>query len=180
MRRRRPMTCERFAAWLDAGMPPDGAAAALEHAAGCTECTLHVAAASELEMLLGNEPPAAPAAFTAAVMARVTATRPPTSLLPTSPLPWWVRAAADPASALALVASALLLWGIDRIPAIAGAIDSMRNAAMATLGAQAPRLLDAGIWSAVVVSLAPALIVASLELYRWSVWRVHDAAGSWR
>ena len=175
MRRRRAMRCSDFAAWLDAGMPPEGAAAALEHATECTACTRGATAANELEALLASAPPAAPAAFTGAVMARVTLNRTRAALLPASPLPWWVRAAADPAAALALVASALLLRGLGRIPAIEGAIASMRDAFVTTLGARAPRLLDDGIWSVLVMSLAPALILASIALYRSSVLRVQAA-----
>jgi hypothetical protein len=170
------MTCRRVTAWLDSGMPPGEAAAVLEHAAGCAECTTRVAAARELEAWLGQEPVAMGPEFTAGVMARVAATRPQPVLLPRSPVAWWVRAVADPACALALVASALLVWGFHRLPELERAIESGKRAILATLEARAPRLLDEAIWSAVVLSVGPTLILASIALYRWAVRQANAGA----
>ena len=176
------MTCRRFAAWLDSGMPSGEASEALAHEGVCPDCALCASAARELDALLRMEAPPAPSTFTAGVMSRVEAIRPRPVWLPASPLSWWVRALADPACALACVAGALLLGGIDRIPEIEGLVVSAKSAVIATLGARAPGLLDASTWSKVAVALAPALILASNALYRWSVRQVQDAglAGRWR
>ena len=173
---RQTRTCRRLRDWLDSGMPPDETAAALRHTAECAECAARIAAARELEAWLEGEPAATAPGFTAAVMARVAATRPQPVLLPRSPLAWWVRAIADPACALALVASALLVWGCRWLPELEGAIGAGRYAVLATLGERAPQLLDTEIWSKVVLSLAPISILASIALYRWAAQHVYTAA----
>ena len=53
--------------------------------------------------------------------------------------------------------------------------DALEQTLVAGLGARAPHLLDVGTWSAVAVSLAPTMILASLALYRWSLRRVQWA-----
>jgi hypothetical protein len=170
------MRCGHFERWLDSGMPVEGAVEARVHAAACAGCAARESAARELEVLLAVDPPAAPSGFTATVMTRIAARRRLPLLLPANPLPWWVRAAADPACALALVSAALFVWGLDRMPVLVGAIGAWERALVASLGSRAPQLLDAGTWSAVAVSLVPTVILASLTLYRWSLRRVQAAA----
>src|SRR5438477_11142395 len=103
------MNCREFQAWLDAGRPGNGAAAAREraHASGCPRCAARLAADLEIDALLQPAPARAPARFTDVVMARIQAGAAADAPGLAAPfpdlLPWWVRAAADPACAAAAV-----------------------------------------------------------------------------
>jgi len=113
-------SCERFERWLDAVRPAAGEPAARNHAESCARCAASLRAALEVDGLLAAGLAPAPAGFAARVMERVEAARRASAALagypphaaPIAPpaFDWWVRAAADPAAALALVLAALVAW----------------------------------------------------------------------
>lgn len=106
-------TCERFDAWLDAGMPAADDAALRAHASGCARCAGALDAAAALEVLLAAPPAPAPPAFTDAVMhaiAHERAERIAAAGAPRELLPVWVRTAAEPRVAAAVVIAALVVW----------------------------------------------------------------------
>ena len=168
------MNCDRFERWLDEGRPAGEAEAARAHAAGCPRCAAALEAAEEIEFELMRFARPAPAEFTARVMARVSdaeaaglATQPLVA-----PLDWWVRTAAEPATALALVLAGLLLgWG-----------DALRGLAapamlrLASMLAQVPRveLPRPALLANPDVPLALALAAAPFLL--WGSWRLYLAA----
>jgi len=113
------MKCGRFADWLDAGAPDAMATEAHAHAASCPSCARALAAATELEAILRSPALRAPAGFTDRVLTRVReaeaapAQAPRTwamRVVPANALAWWVRAAAEPATAFALGLAALVMW----------------------------------------------------------------------
>jgi hypothetical protein len=181
------MNCSEFTNWLDAGQPSRHGRRAREHAAGCERCAALLAADLGIEALLARGP-VAPlrdrARFVDRVMAQVaTAGQEP---LPhtwpaPAPLPWWVRAAADPAAALAFALLALLLWRphalsdltrllSDRFSVLAWpAITEARS----YLGLDRPVV-------AVGLGLLALLLIgwASLHLYRWTERVTRRSAGA--
>ena len=118
-----------------------------------------------------DRPASAPAGFADRVLARVAVTSQDSvsAMFPVAPTPWWVRAAAQPASALALVlagtatAFAPQLLGVSRE---AGAWAAALRAALV------PALAGGGAGGAlrpeplVLAALAPVLVLASIALYR--------------
>ncbi len=101
--------CNTFVSWLDQGSPDPERAAAAAHAAGCASCAERWRVDRSLERALRAAPEAAPVGFTDRVMARVG--RGPSPLATAAPaMPWWIRAAMEPVTALALVASGALAW----------------------------------------------------------------------
>jgi len=103
------VNCAAFRHWLDDGRPgPDDGATA--HAQRCPACAAALEADRTIERLLSQGPSAAPAGFTGRVMARVVARAAPARVpvMPAPALPWWARAARDPAAVLALAVAALL------------------------------------------------------------------------
>jgi hypothetical protein len=133
----------------------------------------------EIERALMAPPPAAPAAFTDRVMARIARERraqvfvhadgwyrPPA-------LSWWIRAAADPAIALALVLAALVLWRAQTLGALVQALaawlaSSIRSTA-APLGLAAlAHAMPHGVAAvAVTLALLPAVAWGSWRLCLW-------------
>jgi hypothetical protein len=114
------MTCAAFETWLDEGMPAASpeAAPALRHAKECPICAASLAAAQAIERHLEALPAESPAGLTDRVMARLgeRAPRPvPATALPGFILPWWVRATAEPACAMAFLVAGLLLWRGDSL-----------------------------------------------------------------
>lgn len=125
------MNCLEFERQLDSGMLAALPSTALEHARGCAGCARSLARARSLERHLERafsaergapvmgtvEGDALPAAFTVAVMARVERgeARGVRWLAPPDSVPWWARAAAEPAVALACGVAALLLWRGDAL-----------------------------------------------------------------
>jgi hypothetical protein len=104
------MNCDRFARWLDDGMPSREAASMLTHARDCVRCARALAAAQALERVLVADAPAAPALsadFTATVMSRLDLSRPAAAATPRR-APSWLPLALDP-TLLASVATAVLL-----------------------------------------------------------------------
>lgn len=180
------LDCAAFERWLDEGRPAAGARAMRAHAEGCARCARALAAALELDAALARPAlAAAPADFTATVMRRVRQVRlarAAAGALPVTPaLAWWVRVAADPVTALALVLAAGLLWGREPLWALAAAL-SHRLTALGSLsldlpGAarvtiEAPAAIQAFTSPTVLlglgVALVPVVLWASWSLYRWS------------
>jgi len=118
---------------------------------------------------LATEPPAAPAGFTARVMARTRrarAARP--ALLPfRDPLPWWVRAAAQPALVLAVALGAIVLTYHVQV---AGTAMLLASRTLALLGGVATpfQRQDPLVQTALLVSIGIMGLLASLPLYLWS------------
>jgi hypothetical protein len=104
--------CGRFARWLDDGMPAAEAPAHAAHAVGCAACAAALADARALDRVLERALAAAPEGFADRVMERLERARLARLAAWIEPdlLPWWVRAAAEPASILAFVVAALVLW----------------------------------------------------------------------
>ena len=107
------MSCADFERWLDAGAGDPDRDAALRHAAGCARCAAALEGQRALEDSLAFLPPAPPA-FTDRVMARVAARERAARAagpmaLDAPALPWWIRAAADPAAVLAALLGGLVL-----------------------------------------------------------------------
>jgi hypothetical protein len=109
------MTCAEFDLWLDQGRPAERAPEAQAHARGCARCAALLAVELEIASAFAAPlaSPAAPAGFTDRVMARVAAssqTRRSFAPVPENDLPWWVFAAAEPATVLAALLAALVVW----------------------------------------------------------------------
>ncbi len=183
------MNCRAFETWLDEGMPAAQDAEAARHAGACARCAAALETARAIEGLLAAGPARAPADFTDRVMARVAAPDEAPAIagararalgraLPeaafatpalaeaafaTPALPWWVRAAADPACAAALALAGLLVWRGDALLA------SARAAASALGSAIAGALLEASAGSALLASqtLRLGLVIAALPGVLW-------------
>jgi hypothetical protein len=172
------VTCAAFETWLDDGMPAGEAPGASAHAASCASCARALAAAQSIEAGLAGAVFTAPAGMTDRVMARVAAheARRPAARrgVPAldQTLPWWVRAATDPAAIGALALAAVLIWKWDVIAgsgALAFAV--LAGAAAGTLPAPSvtPFLPGAGILRiAVAMVLVPAGALLALASYRMS------------
>ncbi len=142
------MNCTLFERWLDEGQPAGPEAEARAHARSCDSCARALAAAAALEPLLASEIAPAPDGFTARVMERIG--RPP-ALVPALPaagaLPWWIRAAMDPATVLAALLAALLAWRGNVLwsLAAAGAAETARSASQALAEAGGTALMVTGL-----------------------------------
>jgi hypothetical protein len=175
------MTCEAFERWLDAGADSVLAAEASAHAASCARCAAAHAAMRELDALLESAP-AAPAGFADRVMHRVAAAeaaraaRPAWLTLPDD-MPWWVTATAQPATALACVVAALVLWrGQALLAAGAGAVaatgpawslvSSWAQDSAAALSA-ALTGVNPSVLLALALGFAPLVFMFSVQLERW-------------
>ncbi|TMQ67422.1 MAG: hypothetical protein E6K78_04790 [Candidatus Eisenbacteria bacterium] len=166
------MTCDQFERWLDQGTPAPLAAVASAHAQRCARCAASRSASRELDALLRSAP-RAPDPFTERVMDHLET--PGIALLP-APLPWWIRAASEPAGVLALALAAALLWGWQRLwsftetaaPAAVRVVEASLAAWVAELIA-APRLgpLRAPqVQVGLEVALSCLVLLASPALYR--------------
>lgn len=170
------MSCSEFARWLDQGMPAADAPAANAHAASCAACAHALATAIELEALLTAVPAAAPAGFAGRVMARVDAAE--QALAYSSPIPaveavpWWVRAAADPATVGAFVVAALLAGFGNRLLALAAAVpwEKVADPFAGWDGALSRQLgqlaLGPAAWLGIGLAVLPLVLYATLFLYR--------------
>jgi hypothetical protein len=171
---------------------PDGAAAAAAaaHAARCDACRAEWNAARAVESLLAetDAPAAARAGFAERAMARIGAERrrEPRAAAPrpapVPDLPWWVRAAAEPTTALACALAALVVGIAGPLAATAPSAASAAAALLAAAVAAAGAILGAtGLAGALAASLerplaavalaaglAPALLIASRALFRWA------------
>jgi len=171
------MDCAGFDRWLDAGAPDRGAAEARAHEAKCVRCARAHRAALELDALLAAPGAAAPAGFSDAVMRRVAgverarAAAGGVSLIPAAAgLPWWVRAAAEPGVALALVLAGLLAWRGAALPGLAARAAVWVGAALETTArtaGRAPALHPATTDSLGLVALMVMPWIGWL-LFRWT------------
>jgi len=181
-------SCETFARWLDAGRPAAGEPAARGHAEGCARCAASLRAALEVEGLLAAGLAPAPAGFAARVMERVEAARRAGGALAPSGYPphagavgpqvfdWWVRAAADPAAALALGLAALVAWrGVAMVAFAARGLEWLSAQPLFATAAAAGGTLARAAGSLSLTAPGPiglvvlmALPWASWLLFRWS------------
>jgi hypothetical protein len=192
--------CDRFARALDAlgadALPPE----TLAHAASCARCAAALRAAREVEALLAPSPAAAPEGFTERVIAMVretprsaaamagaraaiptaqaragaTTTAAPPALR--DPIPAWVRMAAEPRVAGAMMVAALTMAGGARLTALGRA--GLVRLAETTVGGV--KGFDPGawfggafaghdaLWLAITVTVATLLAVMALPISRWS------------
>jgi len=160
------VTCDAFARWLDDGAAASAADPHLAHAATCAACGTALAAARALDTLLAAAPAPGPAGFADRVMARVGAIDVRRIAAPQRPaLPWWARAAAEPAAALALVVAAITLWGADRIAR--GGLELALVATRARWALPAWPSLDPA-----EPYVALGLGIAVLPFMMWAAWRL--------
>jgi hypothetical protein len=188
--------CPGFERWLDDGgaaRPASGPAearAAAAHAAACAPCAERWTLEREVMRVLAPSAPAAadraPAGFADRVLARVATTSqvaagaavaPGLASFP-APVPWWIRAAAQPACVLALVLAGVAVavtpqlrlagrvlpgWSADAVAALAGLLAHGTGPAAAIPGH--------GPWvgAAVTLALLPLIAVISVALYRLGV-----------
>ena len=188
---RRTAECDRVREWIDRGMPSEPDAPDAErHAVACAHCARDLALELELQRAFAR-PAAAPDGFTGAVMRRVAAVeavRPawiPEVVAP--PLPWWARAAADPAAVVGFVVAGLLLWRRDAVIAWVAAWVARGNqawsawretmapdaaaAATPTWDALAAALARPEVLAGIAFAVAPALAWLGWSALRWSARR---------
>lgn len=137
----------------------------------------------ELERALEAAPRVPRAAFTDRVMARVAAERRElvveAARWESAPaLEWWVRAAADPAVALALVLGALLLWRAEAVLAAIQAAFALLPALHAPPALTPPLAVLGRGETALALSLAllPAVVWGSWGLCLWAERRTQSAS----
>jgi hypothetical protein len=171
------MNCNDVDRWLDDGMPARDEARARAHAAACARCGAALAALAEIDALLAAPPLApAPRGFTDRVMARVAradaAVAHATATL-SLPLPWWVRIAAEPSTALALLLAGVTLLKANALLALSSSVAAW-VAALGTRVAAAPTPALPDLLSQPVVlfglalALAPAAAWLSWVLFAWT------------
>ena len=181
------MRCADFDRWLDEGSPRAEEGEALAHAGGCARCAAALDSARALDDALASYSIAAPPQFAARVMERVRRAprveRPARAASYATPAPamdWWVRAAADPASALALLLAGLLAWRANAAQhaALAFAQGLLANARpwldrlTSGSGMALPRLAvplgDPNVMLALLLAVAPAMLWISWRLFAWT------------
>jgi len=190
--------CLQFQRWLDeggaaatpAGDAPCAAevAAAHLHAATCPSCAQAWAAERSVARALAAALPAVPdpsAGFADRVMARVAvvpqdrradaARFVPVPGSQPDALPWWIRAMAQPASALALALAGFAVLLVPRLPGLSAAVPAWSAGAVTTLaGAVAPWIAplvarttrDPWFGPALALAILPLVVLASLAAYR--------------
>ena len=175
------MDCERFERWLDEGLREATGAGARAHAASCARCAAALVTARALDAALERSATVAPAGFAERVMERVALARQARLLAWIEPevLPWWVRAAAEPATALSLALGALVLWQYPVLARFAAAaLQALASPAVATFVHQlsAPRFtLDLSAFSNPFVLTG--LVLAGLPFAWWSGLAVYHWSG---
>ena len=185
-----PTECAGFERWLDEGN--DTAAAA--HAAACPACSPRWVAERAVSALWAGAAPAPRADFVERVLARVAVTPqevPPVvtakasaALRPLAAieaamvreaLPWWIRAAAQPACALALALAAVVAAFFPQLLGVARDFPQWSAGAVSVLtGAIAPWLgradsivgRDPVAGAGVALALVPLVLVVSTALFR--------------
>lgn len=188
------MSCAEYERWLDEGMPDGGLSpAARIHAATCPGCASALAAALEIDQLLAAPASSAPAHLTDSVMARVLAIESMRAEQSRAAVvagafelgaaqAWWVRAAAQPAAALAFSLAALVLWQRDTLTTHGSALIANASGIVAraiTNGGgfmSVPGVPEAFAKPEVMLGLAiaigPVLAWGSLSLWSWAERRV--------
>jgi len=174
------MDCEHFERWLNEGMEAESGVEEHAHAVSCARCGADLAAARALDTALERSATVAPAGFAERVMERVARARQARLLARIEPevLPWWVRAAAEPATALSLALAALVLW---QYPALArfaaAAFQALASPAVARFMQQlaVPRFTldlstfsDPFVFTGLVLAGLPFAWWAGLAVYHWS------------
>jgi hypothetical protein len=174
------MDCERFEHGLDEGWEETAGAEGHAHAASCARCGAALAAARALDAALERSAIVAPADFAGRVMERVARARMARRLAWIEPevLPWWVRAAAEPVTALSLALGALVLWQYPLLARFAAAaFQGLASPAVAMFMHQlaAPRLTldlslfsDPFVFAGLVLAGLPFAWWAGLGVYHWS------------
>jgi hypothetical protein len=174
------MDCERFERWLNEGAGAEAGAEGHAHAASCARCGAALAAARALDAALGQPVVVAPADFAERVMERVARARVARlfSWIEPEVLPWWVRAAAEPATALSLVLAALVLWQYPLLERFAvAAFQALVSPAVAAFMHQlaAPRFTpdlsafsDPFVFTGLVLAGLPFAWWVGLAVYHWS------------
>lgn len=113
------MNCAQFGEWLDQGSPGEAMRDARSHLEICALCAASLSANREVEKLISQVETPAPTGFVLNVMSQVRefeANRVPVPFIAVPDfLPWWVRAAMQPATVLALVLLSVVLWQADQI-----------------------------------------------------------------
>jgi hypothetical protein len=178
-----PPRCEAFERWLDAGSPGEGAVEARAHAATCARCAAALAAMNDIDAILAVPAPAAAGDFTDRVMRRVAQVSAARSAAfswveEDEALPWWVAAAAQPATLFAAALAALVMWRKDALLAgAAAAVHAAGSAWQATSGAAASWLAplatlglpsSLAVQTGIALALLPVLLLLSLRLEVWS------------
>jgi hypothetical protein len=188
--------CAAFERWLDEGRTVAGAADARAHAVGCGRC----ASLLELEeALVAPMRTSAPADFSEAVMRRVHA-GPARRLVPSVfPMPMWLQALVDPVVALTLTAVVLTWFGRNSLVNLGGALASRWETARwpafawptfawpalnlpgaAALGSVSQAIAslstDPALLTAVLMAIAPAVLLGSWQLFRWTDRWISGAA----
>ena len=188
------MTCAGYERWLDDGVPERALSpAARAHAATCARCASALTAAHEIDRLLAAASPPAPERLTDSVMARVLAieavrveqARAAVVLGPVefgAEQPWWVRAAAQPAAALAFSLAALVLWQRDTLNTQASALIANASGLLAraftnglgigTVPGMPEALAKPEVMLGFAIASAPVLAWVSASLWSWAERRV--------
>jgi hypothetical protein len=174
------MDCERFERWLNEGREVATDAGGYAHAASCARCGAALAAARALDAALASPTVVAPGDFVERVMERVARARQARLLAWIEPevLPWWVRAAAEPVTALSLALAALVLWQYPVLARFAvSAFQALASPAVATFMHQlaAPRFTldlsafsDPFVFTGLVLAGLPFAWWAGVAVYHWS------------
>ena len=170
------MNCHEIEQWIEGERQPEWQSSALEHAASCPGCAPAIHSSIALEEILQGVSLPAPIGFADRVMARVRhAPRAHTvevEMPLAETLPWWVAAAAQPATVLAFVLFGFFLWGMQLRPTAAAEATSWLAARLAPLGAHLAStlaVLDGTlIWIGVVVGFSPVIALALLALFQGS------------
>lgn len=187
------MSCAEYERWLDEGMPDGGLSpAARIHAATCPGCASALAAALEVDQLLAAPASSAPAHLTDSVMARVLAIESvraeqsaavvPRSFVFGAAQAWWVRAAAQPAAALAFSLAALVLWQRDTLTAHGSALIANASGIVAraitngggftSLPGMPEAFAKPEVMLGLAIAIGPVLAWGSLSLWSWAERRV--------
>ncbi|HTM57800.1 MAG TPA: hypothetical protein VL123_05235 [Candidatus Udaeobacter sp.] len=173
------MNCVDLDRWLDQGAPDSLEAATRAHAGSCPRCAAEIARMSEIDRALASFHAPAPSGFTSGVMRRVAAfPRRPILWAPAPPVAWWVRVAADPAAALALLLAGLILLGDGALTRMAtvlaqGLVEGAKDLLAAGPSALSTVPAALGLRGAFAApSAALALALTLLPGLLWGSWRL--------
>lgn len=171
------MTCADFDRWLDDGGSDREAAAPRAHAGGCARCAAALAAMVVMETMLARPTARVSGDFTDVVMRRVAVAEkllrePGSQSARTRATPpvfdWWVRAAAEPASVLAAIVAALLVWQGEVVRQAAIRIAPIAaQGSIRLLSGLVGRHSSSEVAFAISVAALPLVALASFSLYRW-------------
>jgi hypothetical protein len=170
------MRCGELDRWLDDGMPESGGPAAHAHATSCARCAAAMRAALEIDSLLAAAAAVpAPAGFSGRVMARVASANEAYAhapLLAPSPVAWWIRAAAEPTSALAMLLAGLMLWKGEAIISITTGLTLRLAHALTAAPVRMPTMAAPfhrpDVVLGMLLAAAPTLAWAAWVLYHWT------------